>query len=373
MRRLSTFLFLLYLGTTSFAYGQGCGEVLTILHQTVSAKSDKEMVENIFKAMESNKHKTIIKDREAGGTLSIPGYADLGYDQKKKTMTGIIERHKSEDNYSLSKDEVIELNTVFYSDGSLKTVVDAWLRCTNSGSPYLTIDHNSTKEVIVSLIMPLNEQNRDNSVQIHKITPSSNLILDAARSGLKERDELRFGLSRSIVFKREDDDEGDVGIQLVSGTVDRLKVPSLAPVYTMDTVRKQMQLTVNGDLTNGMFRINHPINPEHWEECKVTETKGPRINEYRYTANCENIRTYLPVADGNMVENSIFTDTRKINPGEEANYTHIGTGVNKAPENTFTFHGKFTPQSSKVIQGKITVYYITREKRCVKNCQSQNN
>ncbi|MBE8970802.1 hypothetical protein IQ277_32720 [Nostocales cyanobacterium LEGE 12452] len=345
-----------------------CGQVLGILHQTFEAKTDKELVENLYSMMQSNKEGKKLTSSSGSGSISVAGYGSLGYGQSKGKISTIIENHSKEENYSLTTGEISDIKSTFYADGDLKTVTDAWLQCIGAGNAFLSLDHNVGNEVIVSLNMPLTEQNRYLRVNVEGIVHSSNLELNLDKSSLEKGDTLQFGLSRSMLFKRLDKDEGTVSIQLNSVTVKTLHIPVIKqPKYEIDTLLKEMELTVNGDLTNGMFRINHPANPDYWQECNVTSRRIPGTSKDEYTANCGNIRTYLPVREGNMVTKSMFTDSRTVAAGKEANYSHLGTGVNPS-EGTYTFHGRFTPQSIDVIKGKLTVFYKVTEKRCVSNC-----
>lgn len=341
----------------SRTYAQNdCAKVFDVVKQSISVKTDKQYLENLNTLYSATSQQDLDTKSKSSVGISIPKYGVGDWYHNKSKVQKISNKYEGKSEYSLSKDEILELNETFSRTEDVQAAIKAWNSCIveTYGTIYLELNHNDDSTVIVSFLMKTNDfKGPDDKVKVTNISYSSNLTLIKGDITGKK---INYVSVNTLTFKRSDSNQAKVLVDLAVGNIIPIEIPKvtkeiLPPVYEKRIVQQtyQVRCKINRDANwIKIIRGDHTRTikfPNQGREHYILEFKIPTTlkNKKHKIKNC----FYTPDVGG--ITDFKFKDVIINSNGTLSINCYLVTGAN-------------------LMSGYFTIVYEISEWICVANC-----
>ncbi|WP_430402793.1 hypothetical protein [Fluviicola sp.] len=335
-----------------------CDGVLAVVYQKLSLKTDKEYLEKLNYLYESTSQQDLNSRKGSSLGISVPDYGSLSWGSNKSKVRKLYEKYKTQVNYSLSYNEVIELNETYSRSEDVEKAVDAWTACVRDTYkiPYLRYTESSDSTLMVEFEMQPNQYRgpRD-KVRVTDIVFSDNLTF--VKANFSKNGKIRYSGTYTLKFKRKNSGKAFVKVDLEEGKIIPVEIPSNKPLPTWgtETVKESYQYDVDINVSANWMRFTAPDG-----SVQTIKFKNQDRSHYRLSFN---IKTILKNPKA-VIYDYYYSPTK----GGLGDYQK--QGIKLEPDGTLSVDC-YMVTGSKKMTGKFTIFYGISKLVCKANCPEE--
>lgn len=268
-------------------YINTCDGVLSVVYQRLSLRTDKEYLEKLNYLYESTSQEDLNNRRSSSLGITVPDYGTLTWGSNKSKVKKIYNKYKTQINYSLSYNEIIELNETYSRSEDVEKAINAWTSCVRESYkiPYLRYTEALDSTLKIEFDMEPNQfRGPRDKVRVTDIVFSDNLTL--LSSNFKKNDKIRYSGTYNLKFKRKNTGKAFVQVDLEEGKIIPLEIPSnkLEPEWVTETVKESYQYKVDINVSANWMKFTAPDG-----SVQTIKFKNQDRSHYRLSFNIKTI------------------------------------------------------------------------------------
>lgn len=344
--------------TENQEYVNSCDGVLAVAYQKLSLKTDKEYLEKLNYLYESTSQQDLNSRRGSALGITVPDYGSLSWGSNKSKVRKLYKKYKTQVNYSLSYNEVMELNETYSRSEDVEKVVNAWTSCVRDTYkiPYLQYREADDGSLIVEFEMQPNQYvGPDDKVRVTDIVFSDNLTF--VSSSFKKNNKIRYSGAYTLKFRRKDEGKAFVKVDLEAGKIIPVEIPSVKkdPVWKKETIKDSYQYNVEINVSANWMRFTAPDG-----SIQTVTFKNQDRKHYRLSFN---IKTILK-----NPEAVIYDCYYSAITGGVGDFRNLGTKIGLDGALSIDC---YMVSGAKKMTGKLTVFYGISKLVCKANCPEE--
>ncbi len=335
-----------------------CDGVLSVVYQKLSLRTDKEYLEKLNYVYEASSQQDLNYRRSSSLGITVPDYGTLTWGSNKSKVQKIYNKYKTQVNYSLNYNEIIELNETYSRSEDIEKAINAWTSCVRDAYkiPYLRYTEDSDSTLKVEFEMEPNQfRGPRDKVKVTDIVFSDNLTL--LSSNFKKNGKIRYSGTYNLKFKRKNTGKAYVQVDLEEGKIIPIEIPTNKPepVWVTEIIKESYQFKVDINVSANWMNIT-----SHDGAVQKVTFKNQDRSHYRLTFN---VKTILKNPDA-VVYDYYYSPTK----GGLGDFQKKGVKIE--PDGTLSLDC-YMVTGAKKMTGTFNIFYGISKLVCKANCPDE--